>query len=136
MELTPSHHHSSFLTTFSRSQVASLVATLLDYAILFLFTEVFKIWYVIATASGAIVGAVTNFLINRHWSFQATHGNWERQARRYALASIGSLILNTGGVFLVTEYGRVHYAISVILVSVLVGLIFNYPIYRHYVYRS
>jgi putative flippase GtrA len=125
----------SWIASFSRAQISSVVATLLDYGVLFLSTEIFHSWYVLATAWGALTGAVTNFLMNRHWSFQAAHGAIGPQARRYILVSAGSLILNTAGVFLVTEYLHFHYAVSVFVVSILIGVFFNYPLHRYYVYR-
>lgn len=135
MPTTSAFQPPSFFTSFSRSQVASLLATTLDYGTLFLLVEVFHVWYVIATATGAFLGAVTNFLINRHWSFGASHGKWSRQATRYAVVSSGSLILNTGGVYAVTEHFHLYYSVSVVLVSILVGILFNYPLQRYYVYK-
>lgn len=126
----------SDLTSFSRSQVSSFLATLADYGTLFLATELFHVWYVSATALGAFLGAVINFLINRHWSFNAASGRIGLQAQRYFLVSAGSLLLNTGGVFLMTDYGHLHYAASVGVVSLLVGLLFNYPLHKKYVYRA
>jgi putative flippase GtrA len=125
----------SFVKSFSRAQVSSFLATILDYGVLFLCAEVFHFWYVIATALGAFSGAVLNFMINRHWTFEAAHGHMNRQAKRYILVSAGSLLLNTGGVYLVTEFARVHYALSVVWVSLAVGFLFNYPLHRHYVYH-
>jgi putative flippase GtrA len=126
----------AFLSSFSRAQVASSVASALDYGTLFFLAEICHVWYVLATATGALTGAIVNFIINRHWSFQASHLHWRKQAQRYALVSTGSLLLNTSGVYLVTEYGRVHYAVSVILVSLAVGFLFNYPLHKNYVYRG
>ncbi len=119
----------------SRAQIASLVASTVDYGAIFILTEFFHVWYVIGTAVGALLGAAVNFVINRHWSFQATRGSWRRQAHRYLWVSAGSLVLNTAGVFLVTEKLGLHYAFSVILVSLVVGVLFNYPLHRCYVYR-
>jgi putative flippase GtrA len=125
----------SFLASFSRSQVASAAATLADYAVLFGLTELAGVWYVAATAIGAGVGAVTNFLLNRHWSFRAGHLDFRRQARRYAAVSAGSLALNAGGVWALTEWTRIHYSIPVFAVSLAVGFLFNFPLHRHYVFR-
>ena len=124
----------SFLYSFSRSQVAAAAATLIDYGTILLCTEYFKLWYLIGTGLGAFFGAIANFLINRHWAFQAGHLNWNRQARRYALVSICSLILNMIGTYLCTEFARLHYMLSVLIVSTFVGFLFNYPLYRKYVY--
>jgi putative flippase GtrA len=115
--------------------VSSALATGADFGLLFLLTEGLRVWYVAATAAGAFIGAVVNFLLNRHWSFEATHGPIHHQALRYTVVSGGSLVLNAGGVWLVTELGHIHYAISVVIVSIAVGVLFNYPLQRHFVYR-
>jgi putative flippase GtrA len=99
-------------------------------------TEVFHVWYVAATALGAFLGAVANFGINRHWTFQASGGCVKLQAKRYVVVSGISLLLNTLGVYGVTELCHIHYAISVVVVSILVAVLFNYPFHRHYVYRT
>ena len=97
-------------------------------------TEHLKWWYIIGTALGAFLGAIANFLLNRHWSFRAGQRSWNRQARRYALVSICSLLLNTTGTFVLTEFARLHYMVSVVIISTFVGFFFNYPLYRKYVY--
>jgi putative flippase GtrA len=120
---------------FSRSQVASFVATCFDYGVLFSLSELAHVWYVIAVACGALAGAGSNFILNRHWAFQATHAKVHKQAWKYTQVSAGSLILNTGGVYLVTEYLHIHYAISVVIVSLVVGFAFNFPLQRAYVFK-
>ena len=125
----------SFFQTFSRSQISSVVATAADFGVLFALVEFLGVWYVAATAIGSVVGALANFLINRHWSFEATHGKITGQAFRYGVVSAGSLGLNTGGVYLLTDFGKIHYALSVLGVSIAVGFVFNFPLHRQYVFR-
>jgi putative flippase GtrA len=55
---------------------------------------------------------------------------------RYLLVSGGSLVLNTLGVVLWTETFQLHYVQSKVLTAVLVGVLFNYPLHRDFVYRS
>lgn len=128
-------HRRGFLQSFTLSQLAASVATVLDFGLLFTLTEVLHAWYVLATALGAALGALANFWINRQWSFAATHRGWSGQAARYAVVSTASMLLNAGGVWLVTELGHLHYAISVLIVSLAVGVAFNFPLQRHYVFR-
>lgn len=121
--------------SFSRSQVAAAVATGVDFGLLFGLVEVFHLWYVVATALGALAGGITNFLMNRHWSFLATHRAASHQMWRYTWVSLASMGLNTLGVYAMTESLHIHYGISVLLVSTLVGVAFNFPLHRHYVFR-
>lgn len=122
--------------SFSRSQIASAIATFVDYVVLFGLTELVHVWYVASVAIGAAVSALVNFMINRHWSFEsASLGKMHQQAWRYAWVSAVSLLLNSGGVYVVTESLDIHYAFSVIVVSAIVGWFFNYPLHRYYVFR-
>ncbi|NBU21820.1 GtrA family protein [bacterium] len=134
MNYPSSIQQSAFLKTFTRHQAASFAATLMDYLCLFFMTEALQIHYALATATGALVGACSNFLLNRHWAFEARSGNWTTQSFRYFLVSSGSLILNTGGVYYFTESYHLHYATSVVIISILVGICFNFPLHKNFVY--
>ena len=123
------------LHTFSKATIASLAATVVDFGTLTLWVEGFHGFYPIGVAMGAALGAITNFTINRIWSFNdAEPSKLGPQAFRYGVVSVGSLLLNTGFVYLVTEKLHVHYMLSKIAVAFIVGLVFNYPLHRHYVY--
>jgi hypothetical protein len=43
--------------------------------------------------------------------------------------------LNTGGVYATTDGLGLHYAASVILVSLFVGFAYNYPLQRYFVFH-
>lgn len=124
----------SLLVSLRRSQVASLAATVVDFGCLVFLVQIARVWYVAATAVGALLGAVTNFILGRHWSFMATHGNIGRQAIRYAAVSSLSLGLNVIGVFLLTEHLKVHYTISRAITAVIVAILFNFPLHRRFVF--
>lgn len=125
-----------FWQSFSRSQVASIAATCVDFGLLVLLVESWGVWYVLATGVGALAGAMTNFLMNRYWSFEAGSSDWTGQALRYGLVSGGSLILNVAGVYLVTEAWGSPYAASKLLTALAVGWFFNYPLHRGFVFPA
>lgn len=125
----------SLLGSFSRAQVSSATASAVDFGLLFSLTELLGVWYVAATAIGALAGAVVNFLMNRHWSFLAHRELVHVQIVRYTITSGLSLVLNTAGVWAVTELLHVHYAISVAVVTFVVGIAFNFPMHRYFVFR-
>jgi putative flippase GtrA len=128
-------HRPTFVTSFTRAQIAAGIGTAADFGLLFLLTEIFGVWYVASTAIGALAGAVTNFFLNRHWSFNAAHRKAHHQAIRYSIVSGISLLLNAGGVWALTESTHLHYGYSVFLVSITVGVFFNFPLHRYFVYR-
>ncbi len=123
------------LVSLRRSQVASLTATFVDFGSMVFLTEVGNVWYVAATATGAFIGAVVNFLLGRHWTFTADHEALRGQVFRYAAVSAASLALNTGGVYALTDYLHLHYALSRAIVAMSVGLLFNFPLHRRFVFN-
>jgi len=121
---------------FTKSQISAFVATAVDFILLIILVELFNIWYVFATALGALAGAIGNFLLGRHWCFDASDGAWRKQAMRYSFVAIASLFLNTYGVFLLTDGLEIQYVLSKILIALSVGVIFNYPMHRFYVFET
>jgi putative flippase GtrA len=124
------------IETFSKATVAAIGATVVDFGTLTIWVEVLHQFYPIGVALGAAFGAVTNFLLNRHWAFDAARVPVGIQALKYAVVSAGSLLLNTGGVYLVTEKLHLFYLFSKIGVALVVALLFNYPLQRFFVYRK
>lgn len=124
-----------FWKSLGRAQVASLAATVVDFGTLFVATESLHVWYVASTGLGALLGAVTNFLLNRFWSFEASQYAWGPQAYKYALVSAGSLVLNMVGVYAFTEGVGLKYGVSKVIISLFVGLLFNFPLHRRYVFK-
>ena len=92
-------------------------------------------FYPIGVAIGAGLGAITNFTLNRHWAFDAAHSPVGKQAVRYAMVSTGSLLLNTFGVWLVTEKLHLFYMFSKLGVALMVGFFWNYPLQKVFVYQ-
>jgi putative flippase GtrA len=123
------------IVSFTRAQIASVAASIVDFGTLAFLTEVVHVYYVASTAIGALGGALTNFMIGRHWSFEAAEGRLDSQARRYALVSGISLGLNSLGVYVLTEYGGFKYMISKLITATLVGFLFNFPMHRSYVFQ-
>jgi putative flippase GtrA len=123
------------MVSLRRSQIASLTATLVDFSSLIFLVEIGHVWYVAATATGAFLGAIVNFILGRHWTFEADHDSVRGQAIRYAVVSAVSLVLNSSGVYLLTEYLGIHYAISKAITAFLVGILFNFPLHRRFVFR-
>lgn len=122
-------------TSFTRSQISSIVATIVDFGTLVFLVEVVKLWYVPAVAIGAFLGAITNFIMGRHWSFMAVDGVARYQAIKYAVVSGGSLGLNCIGVYCFTDILGLKYVVSKVIIALLVGVFFNFPLHRNYVFR-
>lgn len=124
------------MKAFVRNTATSILTTALDFGTLTGLVELARVNYVVATFLGTVVGATSNFIINRHWSFEATHTRWHRQALKMLPVQVGSSGLQTLGVWLFTRFGGVVYMASKLIVAVLVYLGWNYPMNRYYVFTA
>lgn len=121
---------------FIKAQLSSLVATAVDFLTMIFFVEIFKIHYTFGVVFGAMAGALTNFLINRYWSFKVADKPVKEQSFKYFLVWTGSVLLNVSGVYLLTQFLKINYIFSKITVSIIVGLGFNYLLQKKYVFST
>ena len=121
---------------FFKAQASSLIATMVDFFTTIVLVEVFKQHYLVGGVTGAIAGAITNFMINRQWAFNAKEESAQKQSLRYALVWLGSLLLNTSGLYLLTHFLTIKYIISKIIISLIVGIGFNYVLQKKYVFST
>jgi putative flippase GtrA len=116
--------------------MTSLFTTGLDVGVLSGLVELAGVHYVLATWLGTVVGSLANFTINRQWAFSATHGRAHWQLARFVPVQIASSILQTLGVWTLTQYAGLQYLGSKITVAVLVYLFWNYPMNRYFVFAK
>jgi putative flippase GtrA len=121
--------------TLARHQIGAVVATGVDFGVMVALVESLEVSPVAATAVGATVGAVTNFALGRTWIFGSTSGEVPGQIGRYALASAASAALNALGEHIVHDLANVRYVLARALVALAVGVLWNFPMHRHFVFR-
>lgn len=119
-----------------RHQVGSAVATAVDFSVMIACVSAAGLSPAAGTAIGAACGGVTNFLLGRAWIFRATNGDVASQAIRYAIVSAGSLALNTVGEHVLTTATHWQFVGARVVVSLLVSVLWNFPMQRSFVFRS
>jgi putative flippase GtrA len=125
-----------FWGTLGRHQIGALAATLLDFSVMVTCVQRLGMDPVAATAVGATIGAVTNFMLARAWIFRRHSGHVVGQALRYAVVSGGGAVWNTVGEHLMHDVEHMQYAVARLLVSVAVSLLWNFPMQRRFVFRE
>ena len=98
--------------------------------------ELTKLGPVAATPIAAFCGAVTNFTINRSFTYRATRNPVRSQLWRFALVSACSLGLNTVGEFLFLKIPHLHYVLARVITSTIVSNVWNYPLLRFFVFSE
>jgi putative flippase GtrA len=121
---------------FLRFQLTAIVATGVDFLLTVLLKEIYHLNYTWAVASGATGGALTAFIINRYWVFRALESHPVEQGIRYLFVATGSVVLNTAGTYLITEFIHFPYIVSKAIVALVVGITYSYFFSKRYVFYA
>ncbi len=122
--------------SFFRYNVSAGTATVCDFLVLIFATEILGFYYVLSGFFGALTGASVAFFLGRNWTFFNKIGAVSKQGLRFLMVFVGSIALNTLGLYIFTDILQVgHYSISKMMVAVLVGACFNFPMQRYFVFR-
>ena len=106
----------------------------MDFLVTFLLADVFNCWYVAANAAGNITGAIAQFILSRNWVFAAARQPVPAQLIKFVLMWVGNIVLSALFVYLITHYLQVHYLLSKLFVSVLLGISYTYLLSKKFVF--
>jgi putative flippase GtrA len=120
---------------FLKAQASSFLATFFDFSTTFVLVGVFSWNPVAATIVGTVMGGITNFTVNRYWVFEANSKPANTQIMKYLLVWTGSMLLNAGGMHLLTALLELDYRLSKIVVSLLVGFGYNFLMQKKFVFK-
>lgn len=140
----------SHVWVFIKAQASAQFASLVDFVSTLLLVKVLGVFYLYSTFMGAVVGGVTNCIINYKWVFVSTDCPKSHVAAKYLFVWGGSILLNTWGTFALTEwlteknwvndllgtYVDDLFIISKMVVALLVSVCWNYHLQRSFVYRN
>lgn len=117
--------------------MTAIVSTIVDYTVMVSLVELAHLSPVAATPIAAFCGAVTNFTMNRRFTYRAApQGAVHGQLFRFILVSGCSLGLNTLGEFLFLKIPHLHYFLARVITSTIVSNVWNYPLLRFFVFRE
>lgn len=143
-------HKGKGFFTFLRAQFSSNISSLTDNLACLLFVNVFGVYYGLSVFLGNFAGGIVNCYINYKWTFKAKGLFVPHVLIKFIMVWMGSIILNTEGTILFTEYvldkiptGHLPdllvqnlFMAPKLIVSILVGWIWNYNMQRIFVYRD
>jgi putative flippase GtrA len=120
---------------FVASQASASVASAVDVVVMegLIFLGAPYGWAIFA---GHVAGGVSDFSAKRHLIFGTGGQRLLSQAARYLVAWVTSLLLNLGLARVLVEGLHLSSAVGVLVAAVAIGLAWNYPMHRLYVFRT
>lgn len=131
----------SELWTFGKAELTASVASVVDFGLAFILSDVIGIYYGLANALGVVSGGITNCCLNYRYVFGNSHREKKGVAWRYFVVWALSWVLNSGGTIALTElinsheHINIHYMIPKSVVAFLVAVLVNYPGQRKFVFK-
>ncbi|HTQ28656.1 MAG TPA: GtrA family protein [Puia sp.] len=122
------------MLTYIKAQAASIVGSLADYAMTLFLVEILHCWYLLGNFVGNITGAIMQFILCRNWAFTAAGEPVRPQVVKFILVWVGNLALSAAGVYSLTHFLGLNYIISKTIVSVFLGLTYNYLLQKWFVF--
>lgn len=99
---------------------------IVDYGLLYAFTEYVGLYYLISATISFIAGLVTNYCISTHWIFRKPKlSNKAVEFVVYGLIGCVGLLLNNILMYVFTDAMQLHYMLSKLIAAALV-LVWNF----------
>ncbi|WP_083200390.1 GtrA family protein [Thauera phenolivorans] len=109
-------------------------ATALHYLVMILVVQLQIARPVGASSVGFLVGAIFNYLANRHFTFRSTKRHREAFPR-FALVATSGLAINASIVWLIHDLMSMHYLLGQVIAT-LGTLVWNYTLNRMWTFAS
>ena len=157
-KITKTVSHKGGIFTFLRAQLTSQLSSITDFLVTitlanvlaYLFHKPEDFYVLRATFIGQVCGGITNCFVNYRWTFKTQDIKKRYVVLRYLPVWGLSILLNTTGTVLFTDlltkipwvmehsgpFRKNIFLIPKIVVSLIVGFVWNYNMHRLFVYRN
>lgn len=113
------------------------IATVVDWSVLFLLTEVANVYHLVSAIFAFVAGLITNFLLSKPFVFKANEARVKplMEFVSYAVIGVVGLGITELIMFIFTNCWGIHYMVSKAIATVVV-LIWNYIARKTLVYKK
>jgi putative flippase GtrA len=130
---------SSFLTdsfpALIKFGITGASGLVIDFALTWLFKDEFHFNKFIANAIGFTAAVVSNYLINRNWTFKASKSKAAPQFTAFVTVSLIGLLLNSSIIFLLNNMMALNFYISK-AVAILIVFFWNFGANYFFVFKA
>ena len=112
---------------FIRFFGVGLVCTILNYFLLYYFTDILRIYYLLSFVVVFFIGNLVGFFLNKKYTFKSKTNFWD-EIWKYHSVMISSLIINLMAIHILVQYFNVWY-IHASLITTVSGIFYNFVLH-------
>lgn len=116
--------------------VSGAASTFLTFLLLYFFTDILKIWYLVSSVLAYTITILTNFLTQKFWAFRGKHSKGTpAQLFLFVAVHLLNLSLNTAGMYLLVEKLHLWYLLAQFLVACVL-MVNSFALYKSVVFKQ
>lgn len=99
------------------------ISVLIGYIILYVLTEYVSFWYLASSIIAFFVSNTISFMLQKFWTFKDTERkNIYKKFVLYMIVTIVYFLINTAGIYTITEYFHIYYILSQIIMTIILSI--------------
>jgi len=126
---------SEIVSKFIRYALVGFIGVAIDFSITYVFKEYAKVSKYLANSLGFSTAVISNYLLNRYWTFGVGEEDVFIQFGTFLLVSIMGLFINNFIIFVLNEKTKLNFYISKIA-AIMVVVLWNFFVNYYYTFRS
>lgn len=116
--------------------VAGSTAAVVDVGLLYVFTDLLHIWYIISAVIAFVFAFCVSFTLQKFWTFRdGSVSDIHVQLGKYLVAAILNLILNTALMYLFVDVFHVWYIFSQIIIGLTIA-VGSFFVYKKFIFKQ
>lgn len=105
-----------------------------NLGIIFVLTHFLGLWYILSAAVGIAVSVTTNFLGNKHWTFESKR-KFLKEYLMFWMVSLLGTGLQLGFLYVFTEFAQLFYLISA-MIAIAIASLANFTLNKFWTFRG
>lgn len=111
-------------------------AAAVDVLLLYVFTDIFKLWYITSAVLAFIGAFCVSFTLQKYWTFRdLSSSKIHAQISLYLISSVINLGINTLFMYILVDFFHIWYILSQIITSGLIA-IGSFFIYKYIIFKK
>jgi putative flippase GtrA len=118
---------------FVKYVITGLVSFAVELSLVYLFTDVLKIWYIYSNSIALFLVFIINFSLNRFWAFRSKQPFMKQLITSGMLFAL-NLVVGNAVMFFFTETVHLYYLFSKVIATGM-SVTWNFFLYKYYIYK-